>query len=353
MKKATLFFGVMMLTIFADADQLKIESSIPVNGTLNENERIKIVLTLDQQADAASIEMQDYLKRPAYLNGSRKIELMPSSDRKTFQKELAVSNFYSPTLVSGRVLYRESIFFIPVIKKGQDEIRLKAEKMPWGFKPDSVVMTAGALVADGKFGKALTFDGKTAMASVNRTKFNPEKGTVEAWVFLPLLINDKEQTVFFIQSADIPPWSYQMLMIQPGSRKLKYMIYGGNKQVKPIREIISQEITDENWVYVAITYDLAAKKMELFVNGKSQGQGAYDFPAGGKISDVYIGSRIHNKGTDYDIMFSCQMMIDELRISDEVRPENSVPEKEFTADANTLLLLHFDDNGIFKNDAGK
>jgi hypothetical protein len=43
-------------------------------------------------------------------------------------------------------------------------------------------------------------------------------------------------------------------------------------------------------------------------------------------------------------MFNCQMMIDEFRIFDVIRPEDSVPDKAFTSDDNIFLLLHFDDN---------
>lgn len=211
------------------------------------------------------------------------------------------------------------------------------------------MLTTGVLPTEqGKFGSALTFDGNAAMMAVNRTKFNAEKGSVDGWFFLPLQANANEQIVFFIQSADSSPWSYHQVKVLPDSRKIQYLTYASG-QVKPVHAITSQEITDEDWIYVVINYDLATKKMEFLVNGKSQGQNTYDFPVGGSIADVNIGARIHNQGLDYKIISASQMMIDEFRISDVVRTANPVPGMAFNPDDNTLLLLHFDENGILKN----
>lgn len=76
----------------------------------------------------------------------------------------------------------------------------------------------------------------------------------------------------------------------------------------------------------------------------------------GNRLEVIIGKRGKTDFLDQDIHFTvdkrlavfpeinlsgCQMQLDDLRISDTVRPK-AVPEKALEKDANTLLLLGFD-----------
>jgi hypothetical protein len=198
-------------------------------------------------------------------------------------------------------------------------------------------------VAYGKFGEGLSFNGKKDMLRLKKIPFNPKKGTIEAWVFLPMLLDTKYNSVIMFidrHPSTKVPWSYHWLAMASG-RRIKYVIYKSG-EAKSTYEMSSKSIASEDWVYIAVTYDITQNKMELFVNGVKQASGKYPFDAGSDICYLSIGSRIHNKVGGYDVIFPCQMLIDEIRISTIIRKINDIPKAPFTVDKNTALLLNFD-----------
>lgn len=335
MKKQLCFAASLFTGLLAVADTLTIEPQ-----TLAEQAPVKVTLTLDAPADSAYLELKSY-KRPFYLNGSDKISLTPSSDKKTFTAEFKPESFYHPVYAAGKTNGGGALEATPVVSRAGKAERLKTA-VPWKqLKMLNIPMKANQVPGGtGKFGKALSFDGKNAMAAVNQVSFSADRGTIEAWVFLPLMLKKESAIIWFIQSADGSPWRYHQLTVPANSRKVQYLTYNGAPE-NAVSQITSGEITSEDWVHVAVTYDLAAKKMELFVNGKSQGTAPYTIPCGGRKGDLNLGARIHNTGDTYQFIGGCQMLLDDLRISDTVRP-NTVPEKALEKDANTLLLLGFD-----------
>ncbi len=336
MKTKLLTLSLSLGMLGAMADTLTVQPQ----KILAEQTPSKITLTLDQPADSATLELRSY-KRPFHLNGSDQIVLKPSDDKKTFTAELKPESFYHPVYNAGRVNGAGAIEVIPVVTRSGKTERLKAFH-PWEtLKITALPQKANQVKTGyGKFGKALSFDGKDAMAAVNQVAFHDQKGTMEAWVFLPLMLTKSNTILWFLQSADGSPWRYHQLSVPANSRKVEYMTYNGETQ-NPVSRITSKEITGEDWVFLAATYDLAAKKMELFVNGESQGTAPYTVPCGGKRGDLNIGARIHNAGDTVKFIQPTQMMIDDLRISDTLRGK-TVPSKPLEADANTLLLLNAD-----------
>ncbi len=341
MKK--LFFATALAAgIFhMDADALKVQPDI-----LDTAKPVTVTLTLDKPADSACLELRAY-QRPFQLNGSDRIALKPSADRKTFQAQFPAETFYHPVYATGRNNGGSALEAVPVVVRNGAEIRLKAAK-PWKLiRTFPLPMKANAVKGcDGKFGRGLAFDGKDAMAAVNRMRFHAERGTIEGWFFLPLLLKKGSSILCFIQSADGSPWRYHQLSVPANSRKVQYLTYNGQPK-NAVSIITSKEIASEDWIHIMATYDLSAKKMELFINGESQGSAPYTVPCGGKTADLNIGARIHNTGNTYQFIGGCQMMLDDLRISDTVRPA-AMPEKALANDANTLLLLGCDGADVMK-----
>ena len=334
--KKLFFVAILAGSIFhMEADALKVQPDI-----LDTAKPVTVTLTLDAPADSASLELRAYL-RPFQLNGSDRITLKPSADRKIFQAHFSPETFYHPVYTTGKNNGGSALEATPVIVRNGTEIRLKTEK-PWKLiHTFPLPMKANAVKGcDGKFGKGLAFDGKDAMAAVNRMRFNADRGTIEGWFFLPLLLKESTSILCFIQSADGSAWRYHQLSIPANSRKVQYLTYNGQPK-DAVSIITSKEIVSEDWIHIMATYDLSAKKMELFINGASQGSAPYTVPCGGKIADLNIGARIHNQGNTYQFIGGCQMLLDDLRISDTVRPA-AMPEKALENDANTLLLLGCD-----------
>lgn len=337
MIKTLLASASACFSFLAVADALTVEPKI-----LEEQTPVKIVLTLETPADSAFLELKSY-QLPFYLNQSNRILLSPSADRKTFAAEVTPETFYHQLYGAGKPNGAGAIEAIPVVTRGGKEERLKTVH-PWTqikmlSLPQKVNGVVGGL---GKFGKGLCFVGEEAMAAVNQVPFNAEKGTIEAWVFLPLMLKKEGAIVWFIQRADgSRPWSYHQLTVPANSRKVQYLTYNGQPR-NAVGWVLSKEITGEDWVHIAAVYDLAAGKMELFVNGESQGTAPYTVPCGGAKGDLNIGARIHNISLNTSkFIGGCQMQLDDLRISNTVRP-GTVPAKALEKDEATLLLLGSD-----------
>ena len=340
--------GILLAAAALAADSLKIESDIPAEGVFSERNPLKFTLTLDQPADEVRLEYQAFSTGYLQLNSATFLPLVPDHGKRTFRGELRVENSYGVPFRAGQRYGPGAIRFVPTLRRGKETLRLEPVPLPWSMKLDADVSFANRpLYAPGKFGDGLGFDGEAAMASVNRIAFNPESGTIEAWIFMPLLISDKGRVLFFLQSSDGSPWSYHQLTIPPNSRQLEYGVYRGADR-SSVSLSSGKDLAEEDWMHVMMTHDIITKKMELFVNGKSLGSAPYESSAGGKFSELTLGGRIHYAKEGIQFVSNCQMLIDEVRISDIIRP-HTVQGKPFAADGNTLLLLHFDGMDCLKN----
>ena len=330
------------LTIATDAVE-----GCPVTG----KNKIRLELTLDDPVDQASVEFCELPdSRKMYINGKTSVLLNATgSDKKIWRTDFTIENYYAPSFKSGKEINEGGIGFIPVTTPANR--RLPMIKNNWVFKPEGYLMLGGIPKQSiGKFNQGLGFNGDIDMAAVNQFSFNPESGTIEAWVFLPMQNTKVNSVIMFIDSKDIGPWSYHLIQTLANSRKIQYMIYRGN-EAKTVRVITSEEILTSDWTHVAATFDLNRGEMELFVNGKSQGKADYPFPVGGKTADLNIGGRIHNKNNDYQFILPCQMLIDEVRVSIKAREIKCVPDAPFNPDSDTALLMHFDGDNYLKNDS--
>jgi len=312
---------------------------------------IRIELKLDNEADAARIDFVVPWTNPVVkmqINSTYQMVLKPGGGENTFQGELTIKDFYGDSYVldSRRPIGPGGIAFQPVITRKGQEISLPLVKTDFTVDTGNLVCPVNQpLLTDGKFGQAIAFDGEKSIAVIPWFNFNPEKGTIDLWVFQPSILPKEDAVVFFLQSAGGADWSYHTLLIKASTRKLAYGTYnaaGG-------RWITSKELTDENWVKATMTFDVAANKMEFFVNGISQGVEKYDKPVGYKESRLEMGGRFH---AGKKIVSPGQMLVDEFRISDIVRDGTVKQSAPFKPDTITSMLLHFDSPRPFADESG-
>ena len=236
--------------------------------------------------------------------------------------------------------------FIPVVTRQGKEIRLANTSLPYRFRLNHDLMLQGKLpLGSGKFDTGLHFDGKTAMAGMRRLKFDPEKGSVDLWIFMPLVLQSQTGIVFFIQCEDDTPWSYHQLSIPARSRKLEYVTYRHKERKNNL--IRSKDIESDDFIFVQCTWDAAANKMELFIDGKSVGTSSY-MPAGGKMSSLTLGGRLHFSPKGPVSLALNQMVLDEFHVT--CNPKKlPVPDKPHEKTADASVLFHFDEKTLTEN----
>lgn len=183
--------------------------------------------------------------------------------------------------------------------------------------------------ADGKFGKAMSFEGGGVVV-VEACDFPDKCGSMEAWV---KLAPDARGDGTILRLDGGKPWTYQIV----GTMQRRVAYHVGCDNGKNVKKIESGELAD-GWHHVLATHSVPDQKMELFVDGKSQGTAEYPVATACRGSGLKIGGI--DQGSNVVNAFSgC---IDEIRISKGLRsPE--VPLTSWIPDADTVLLMHADD----------
>ncbi|HGJ67509.1 TPA: LamG domain-containing protein [bacterium] len=186
-----------------------------------------------------------------------------------------------------------------------------------------------AKVVDGKYGKALEFDGTNSQVAIpHDEKMNfKDAVTVEAWV-KPTKYNDL--------SAVVQKWGdntnrRQYLLCFVGAKVRMYISGAGNSW--PSAESTSS-INPGDWAHIAGTYD--KKAIKVYINGKfeaqtvnNEGLFASDVPAwiGGYGPDQDFGSNRHFPG-----------IIDEARYWNGALEEAEIKKAMNTSTANLLAV---------------
>lgn len=317
-------------------------------------EPITFTLKLDAPADKASVNFS-FRNHPLYLNGKTSIELKPSADKKVFTATIdKLENYGAPSLVRRSAQPSAYFGFTPVVTRADKTVTGKKVQPKFYFNLDqqiSDIFVVGTVAqGDGKFGESFTSGSQVTLGAIHQYDFNPNKGTIEFFVFLPTTLSKNESILYFTQGGKT--WSYHAITLLPNSRKLSYMTYSYGSKANAIR--MKKDLYIDDFVHVMATWDIDAKKMELFVDGKSVGTAPYTKPCGGKKSSSTFGGRYHFVKGAVNIISSCQLAMDELRISGVVRkPE--VPAKPYAVDKDTYVLFHFDGKEFLKDSvpAGK
>jgi hypothetical protein len=188
--------------------------------------------------------------------------------------------------------------------------------------------------AAGRVGRALQFDGVRNQIRVATCGFDDERGTLEAWVWMPRQVPETHATILRIDSSS--PWTYHILQRDMKSSCISYATYDG----KQVQSVASGDLA-AGWHHVVATHDAAAGKMELFLDGASVGTTRYAKTACkdaslsiGGIAGAMEGAAVGNP------FRGC---IDEIRISNVVRNIKDAAGGPYEPDEHTRVLLHCDE----------
>ena len=228
---------------------------------------------------------------------------------------------------------------------------LKPQEYIIRYLPDTLVLLgceAGAARpfslrrTEGKFGRALEFDGHHDVTVIDKPGLRDEAGTLEAWIWMPA---DKqpERHGTILRLDGVSPWTYHILQRDMNTSRISYTTYDG----KDGHGAASGELA-EGWHHVAGTYDAAAQKMELFIDGSSVGTSSY-VKTTCASSELGIGG-VSPVGRD-KVGNAFRGRIDEVRISHGVRSFTQVPAEPYSPDDRTALLLHCDETAGPARDA--
>ncbi|MBI3922415.1 MAG: DUF4838 domain-containing protein [Armatimonadetes bacterium] len=189
---------------------------------------------------------------------------------------------------------------------------------------------------EGKFGKALRFDGTTDVFTVADCGFNDESGTMEAWFWMPSEPQkSKHGTILRLDGAD--PWTYHIIQRDMDSSGISYTTYDGTNG----HGLRSKEL-EEGWHHVVGTHDVASGKMALFVDGISCGTTDY-VKTTCKGALMGIGGMPGGSGSAIGNPF--KGIIDEVRISKVARHVKTGAEGgPYSIDDGTTCLFHFDES---------
>ncbi|MGQ9731848.1 MAG: DUF4838 domain-containing protein [Candidatus Zipacnadales bacterium] len=184
--------------------------------------------------------------------------------------------------------------------------------------------------ADGKYGKALCFDGVDDVIVVPDCGFSDEAGSLECWVYLPAQPQEHESTILRLDGTD--PWSYHIIRRWPHTCSLGYTTYNG----EVCSNVSSPELAP-GWHHVLATYDTQTAVQEFFVDGVSCGQSKYLITTckqaalnvggigGGTVGNPFAG------------------LLDEVRVSTVVRSPQAATGGPYEPDAATVVLMHCDE----------
>ncbi len=212
----------------------------------------------------------------------------------------------------------------------------KDEKIPF---TDNIRLFGDVGWGEGKFGKALFFSGKGALC-VDDFNFSDEEGSFELWAYLEEKPQEGgEGTLIRLDGAN--PWSYHIIARVERNR-IRYITYDG----KDGHSIISSELSP-GWHHILATYSAPRGKMELFVDGISQGEAEYKKTTCNGAT-LLIGGLPDVGQNRVGNAFSGG--IDEVRISD-VKRQPSLPSQPYKVDNYVILLLHLDEGKGVPRDA--
>lgn len=189
----------------------------------------------------------------------------------------------------------------------------------------------------GKFGNALSFEGKGTIC-IDEFNFSDDEGSFEAWVNIEEKPPEGEGHIFRLDGAN--PWTYHI--ISKIGNRIRYITYDGAEG----HSVTSQELSP-GWHHILATYSASQGKMELFVDGASQGSTTYKKTTCNGATLLIGGLPDVGQNRVGNALYG---MVDEMRISNVVRPP-SLPTKPYELDNHTLLLLHLDEGKGVPKDA--
>ena len=222
-----------------------------------------------------------------------------------------------------------------LILMGNDRDRPVPSPVTVHGRPQSVV---------GRFGRALHFEGQAGLR-VSSPGFSDAAGTMACWVRLPGDVPPQGGAATILRLDGQSPWTYHIVEAGHGSRRIKYVTYDG----KAGSSVLSGELS-AGWHHLAATHSEAERRIELFVDGESQGTAPFTRSTCARAA-LQIGgivSSAPNKPVGNPLIGA----VDDVWISRAVRPVvQGRLMKAAVSDADTRLLLSFDEEGTVPRDS--
>lgn len=117
---------------------------------------------------------------------------------------------------------------------------------------------------DGKFGKALSFNGENQALSVGECDFDDSEGSLECWVRLSPDTQPREGTILRLDGGG--PWTYHILRRMENTSRVGYFTYDGEH----VRGVVSEELAP-GWHHVLCTHSVTSGKAAMYVDGAKVG----------------------------------------------------------------------------------
>ena len=204
--------------------------------------------------------------------------------------------------------------------------------------------TMPALVP-GRFEQAGSFDGIRTVRWVADFPFPDSEGSMEAWVWLPAQSQASGGTILRVDGTD--PWTYHVLYGVANTRRVAYRTFDG----RTVGGVESGELSS-GWHSLLATHSAARGRIELFVDGISQGSADYRMTAC-KSAVLDIGGIPPAASGTAGVRNPFRGLIDEVRVSSVVRkPEKDAAPGPHVADQGTTVLIHFDEHRGSASDPG-
>ena len=192
----------------------------------------------------------------------------------------------------------------------------------------SVTVLGSPKWTEGHFDRGLAFDGGHDALTVPGGAFSDDFGSLEAWVQLA----PGERGLGTILRLDGAAAGHALEQL-PKSRRLRYATHDGQAG----SSVESGEL-DDGWHYILATHDAESGRIELFLDGVSQGTAKYAKTACAGAT-LQIGARV---GSNLTNLFAGQL--DEVRVSLNLRSAiRGFIGGALDADADTALLLSFEE----------
>jgi hypothetical protein len=161
----------------------------------------------------------------------------------------------------------------------------------------------GASYSNGKFGKALSFDGVDDHVDVSDStslKITGNQITIEAWIKINSYANSETQVIC---KGEDDNWIWGISVRDTGSIRL--LVYSNNNDYFDSNTVLSLN----KWFYVVVRYNGTHKT--IFIDAKKEGEKAATGNIIERANDksIYIGDRV---GSMYDLFFDG--IIDDLAI---------------------------------------
>lgn len=323
--------GLVALPVFAAAPSVKPTSKSQAQISLVEAGVATATIYLAQNPTAASAfaaaELREHIRR---ITGAS-IPVVYDGDLDSSRPSKGTRILIGESVATRRLGIKPQAFktqehlirFLPdtVILMGKEEQPVVSEEQQQALSIEP------ELVA-GKFGKAGNFDGRRRQR-VFDGGFSDEAGTFEGWV--SIASNTGGGTIFRLDGSD--PWSYHIVQQEPQSNTIAYRVYLDGKGSW---SVVSAPLSP-GWHFIQATHSAVDKKIELFIDGVSQGTAHFEKTTC-RNQSMDIGGSPDSTG---GVGNAFQGLLDDLRVSNVVRTPG-VPQHPLQADDSTTYLNSFD-----------